>query len=218
MNLFPVIRGDRSEKFYDQLDKFITDVHNSVVSLSRSVESYLNGNEKLAYDFGKQVISLEESADARRRVMERELYSGVLIPFGREDKYELIETIDDIADKAEIIARLSKYEKPKIPQNIKKDLVKLLGLVVNTSYLLKESVKFLSTDLDKAIKTSSKVNIEREIVRELEFKILKKLLSTPKIDFKTILLKELISLIGQVADKAEEASDRVISMAVKYQG
>ena len=218
MNLFPVIRGDRSEKFYDQLDKFITDVYNSVVSLSRSVESYLNGNEKLAYDFGKQVISLEESADARRRVMERELYSGVLIPFGREDKYELIETIDDIADKAEIIARLSKYEKPKIPQNIKKDLVKLLGLVVNTSYLLKESVKFLSTDLDKAIKTSSKVNIEREIVRELEFKILKKLLSTPKIDFKTILLKELISLIGQVADKAEEASDRVISMAVKYQG
>jgi len=216
-SLFPVLKKDGPIELQNAFNDHTDKTHECVVNLRKALHHYCEGDMESAKVFSKQVVSLEAKADEVRRLAEKKLYTGVLIPFGREDKYALMEAIDDIADKAEIIVRLAEIEKPEIPAPLKADIKILSNQVELSSQVLKEAVEYLNTDINKAIKTASKVELVREKVRNLEFEILKKLLASKKKNLDILLLKELISLTGQVADKAEEAADRVISLAVKYQ-
>jgi len=136
---------------------------------------------------------------------------------GTEDKYALLESIDDIADKAEILVRIADISKLEIPKIIVKDLKEMANKIEIAATLLGESVSDLKKDIEQAIRKASKLEIIREQVRESEFAMLKKLFAGSHTT-KTILLKEIIALAGQVADKAEEAADRVITLGLKYQG
>lgn len=216
MKLFPSLRNDQAKKFYEDLDEFIKKIHNSVENLSETIVSYIEENQEKAEKAGREVLKIEREADVIRRMMEKELYEGALIPFGKDSKYELIEALDDIADKAEIIVRLAKYEKPQISKNLNRDIKSLSKKIVQTSEKLVEAVNSLNVDLEKAIKSAQEVHSYREGAREIEFKIMKKLFEEKRIDINTLLLKELVTLVTQVADKAETAADRVVTLAIKY--
>ena len=216
-NIFPFLKSDGPAELQAAFNDHTEKTHECVINLRKTLHHYCDGDVESAKVFAKQVISLEAKADETRRLAEKKLYAGVLIPFGRGDKYALMEAIDDIADKAEIIVRLAAIELPKIPAFLKHDMKTLANQVELSMKVLKEAVEFLDMNINKAIKIASKVELVREKVRNLEFEILKKLFSGGSKDIHTILLKELITLTGQVADKAEEAADRVITLAVKYQ-
>lgn len=213
---FPILKKDSSEEFYKFLDEFINAVHDSVSALKDTMHHYCNGSLKKVRESADKVIELEKKADAIRRRMEKDLYKGVLLPFGREDKYALVEELDDIADKAEIIVRLADIERPKIPNHLKDNIKGLANLVEGTSDKLKRSVLSLNIDIKSAIDSANTVELHREKVRALEFKILEKVLVKKNVN--SLILKELVTLVSQVADKTEEAADRVITLAVKYQG
>lgn len=216
--MFPIFKKGRTEEFYKELNEFMEEVHSSVISLSKTIEKYADGDKEGAEKLGEEVFKSEEIADRKRRLMENTLYSGAIIPFGRDSKYELVEAIDDVADKAEIIARLLKYEKLKIPEDLEEALKELARKTVETDEKLMAAVKALEVDLQAATSAAYDVNTLREEARRTEFKAMEKLFSNKKKSINLILLKELISLIGQVSDKAEEAADRVITLAVKYKG
>ena len=101
---------------------------------------------------------------------------------------------------------------------LNKNFDELSGLVLDSVANLKNAVLALDSDINKAVSLAIKVENLREEARKHEFKLLEKLFSGKEKDMNVILLKELVTLIGAVADKAEESADRVISLAVKYQG
>ncbi|HIJ98885.1 TPA: DUF47 family protein [archaeon] len=218
MEILPVLRADKGKEFYKTLETFITEVHSSVKYLNDTVRNYCDGKSREARKFANFVIDFETKADSSRRSLEKMLYTGVVLPFGRGAKYELLESVDDVADKAELVARLILIERLKVRQNLRKDLKELSGTVLEVVNNLKEAVLQLDINLDKAVAHATSVELMREKARQIEFKLIEKLFSKMRADINIILLKELISLIAAVADKAEEAADRVVSLAVKYQG
>ena len=218
MEILPVLRADKSKEFYGTLEIFITDVHSSVSHLNDTIRNYSDGKLKAARKSANFVIDYETKADNSRRKLEKMLYTGVILPFGRGAKYELLESVDDVADKAELVARLLLIEHLKIPQSLDKYFKELMGTVLEVANHLKDAVLQLDLNLDNAIAHATKVELLREKARQIEFKLIEKLFSRKANVLELILLKELISLIGAVADKSEEAADRVISLAVKYQG
>lgn len=218
MKMFPVLTGEKSKDFYNAFDVYVQDVHKCVTRLREAIHLYCDGDAKAAEIAGKKVVNLEKKADFLRRDLEKNLYEGVLIPFGKEDKYNLIEAIDDIADKAEIAVRLAKIVMPNIPKKLAPDLRLLADQVESTVARLGSAVMLLNKDIDKAIKKAKEVELEREKVREIEFRIFENLFSKKKVtDVNSLLLKEMISLVALVADKTEEAADRVVVLAVKYE-
>ena len=215
MRIFPAVSRGKSKEFYNAFDMYAQDVYRCVKTLRETIYLYADGKHEEAKIAAKKVANLERKADLLRREIEKTLYSGVLIPFGREDKYNLIEAIDDIADKAEIIVKLAGIQKPKIPKNLVDDLKLLTDRVEETTKKLLDAVVLLNTDIQKSIETAKEVELLREDVRTQEFQLLGKLVSR-KATFSAISLKELITLTAQVADKAEEAADRLVALAVKY--
>jgi uncharacterized protein Yka (UPF0111/DUF47 family) len=110
------------------------------------------------------------------------------------------------------MADVSKLEIPKI---ITKDLEEMANKIEISAKLLSDAVSGLQSDIETTIKKAKKIEIIREQVRESEFAVLKKLFANQQ-TVKAVILKDVITLTGGVADKVEEAGDRLISLALKY--
>ncbi len=217
MDFLPVMRMDKSSEFYESMQAFVSDVHSCVSALDAAVGFYCDGKTPECKKSANAVIDFETKADMSRRKLEKMLYTGVVLPFGRGAKYELLESVDDVADKAEIVARLLLIEKLSIPKTYRREFKELVSLVLESVEHLKNAILSLDSNLHKAVSFAQKVENTREEARKLEFRLIHHIFSK-KVGVEVILLKELITLIGNVADMAEESADRVISLAVKYQG
>ena len=89
-------------------------------------------------------------------------------------------------------------------------LLQKLDLTTDKLQQLTVQITKLNTRQEEYLRDSSNMNEE--------FKLLEILFSDKKnTKLQLMLIKELISLLGRVADRAEEAADRVTTLAVKYQ-
>jgi len=217
MNFFPVLKREKIEDFYVSLEHFMEYVYQSIVELRKLVNAYCDNDTVDMKKHGELIVNYEREADDKRRTIERSLYEGVIIPFGRQDKYELLEAIDDVVDKAEIFYRLAILSRPPILKILIKDIKGLALEVESTVQKLKNAVFSLNKDLKYAVQVAGTVKVDREKVRTLQLSVLEKLIKKRQGDpLDIIFLKDLLLILSKVADKAHTAADRVIALAVKY--
>ena len=128
----------------------------------------------------------------------------------REDLLRFTNLTSEIADFCEGIAfRLLEIMERgwKVPTDIKEDLVKLWDAVFETVSKLRETVMMLNYGTSKALEKAREVEVAERIVddlyRELEVKIINSNMDIPPM----LLLRDVVQLLEDAADKAEDASD-----------
>ena len=100
-----------------------------------------------------------------------------------------------------------------VPGDIKKELLKLSEAVLDTVNRLRETMMVLSYGSTKTMEKAKDVEVAERIVddiyRELEIKLLSSKLEFPAM----ILLRDVLQLLEDSADKAEDAADaaRILS-------
>jgi uncharacterized protein Yka (UPF0111/DUF47 family) len=94
-----------------------------------------------------------------------------------------------------------------VPMDIKKDLLKLSEATLETILKLRETMMVLNYGSTKAMEKAKDVEIAERVVdelyRELEIKLLSSKVDLPAL----ILLRDVLQLLEDSADKAEDASD-----------
>jgi len=159
-----------------------------------------------------EIRSGEDDVDKARRLVSQELAEIGAILFSREDFLRFTNLTSEIADFSEGIAfRLNEITNHnwKVPMDIKKELLTLSEAVMEAVVKLKETVMVLNYGPSKTMEKANDVEVaERkvdEIYRELEIRLL-----SSKIDFPAlILLRDVLQLLEDSADKAEDAADAV---------
>jgi len=154
----------------------------------------------------------EDEVDTARRLVSVELAEIGAILLSREDFLRFTNLTSEIADFSEGIAfRLVEILEHNwnVPNDIKKDLLKLSEAVFETVLKLRETVMVLNYGSAKTMERAKDVELaERNvdaIYRQLEIKLL-----SSKIDFPAlILLRDVLQLLEDSADKAEDAADAV---------
>ncbi len=200
------------------LDEFLDKVVFSVECLQRCLQSYIE-NEKTKFSGAvEQTSKAETDADELRRQIELNLFKYDILPYSRGDKVTLLETVDDIADKAEIVAKLLGIYKPKIPKQAAPLFLELAAKTHQTVLMLRDSILALEKNLESAKEKADQTEKLREEARAIEFTLLEKIFSSKEKDLTKITLRDLIALTASIADKAEEASDFVAMLSVKYRG
>ncbi|MDD5418059.1 MAG: DUF47 family protein [Candidatus Nanoarchaeia archaeon] len=164
----------------------------------------------------KNIISLERKDDEVVNEINYEIYKGRLLPYTSEDWFNLAQDIDDLTDFTELAARLINTSKLTIPNPMKQNLRGMSKEMLNTVKHLSDAVVFMKHDLTKARDMALKIDGHREKVREFEFILLTQLFKMKINAVEIMRLKDLITVIAKIADKAESISDRVAAMAVKY--
>jgi len=191
-----------------------------VLELTRKIpqvlEAFARGDKETARQLFSEIRNGEEEVIKARRMVSQELAEIGAILLSREDFLRFTNLTSEIADFSEGIAfRIVELMEHNwnVPAEIQKDLMKLSDAVLDTVLKLRETMLVLSYGSAKTHEKAKDVEIAERIVddlyRELEIKLLSSKLEIPAL----FLLKDVIQLLEDSADKAEDAADaaRVLS-------
>ncbi len=150
-------------------------------------------------------------------MVSQELAEIGAILLSREDFLRFTNLSSEIADFCEGIAfRLLEIMEHdwNVPMDIKEDLLKLSEAVLDTVVKLREAMMMLNYGSANVMEKAKDVEVAERTVDEFYREVEIKLIST-KLEFPAlILLRDIIQLLEDSADKAEDAADaaRILSL------
>jgi len=191
-----------------------------VVDVSRKipqlVEHFASGDKENARRLFSEIRTGEEEVVNSRRMVSQELSEIGAILIAREDFLRFTNLSSEIADFSEGIAyylvEIMEHNW-NISSDVKKDLLKLSLAVLDSVLKLRETMMVLNYGSEKILEKAKDVEIAERTVddqyRALTIKVLNGKLDVPVL----LLLREILQLLENSADKAEDAADaaRMIS-------
>jgi predicted phosphate transport protein (TIGR00153 family) len=184
--------------------------------IPQMVEHFSKGDKESARQLFSEIRKGEEEVIKARRMVSQELAEIGAILISREDYLRFTNLSSEIADFSEGIAyylvEIIEYNW-KVPDDIKKDLLKLSEAVFDAVLRLRETMMVLSYGSTKTLEKAKDVEIAERTVddlyRALSIKVLSSKLDLPVL----LLLRDVLQLLENSADKAEDAADtaRILS-------
>jgi predicted phosphate transport protein (TIGR00153 family) len=176
------------------------------------IDCFIKNDRETAKKLFNEVRAGEDEVDKARRLVSQELAEIGAILISREDFLRFANLTSEIADFSEGIAfRLVELmdHNWNVPGDIRKELLKLSEAVLDTVIRLRETMMVLSygsaKTMEKAKDVETAERVVDDIYRELEIELL-----SSKLDFPAmILLRDVLQLLEDSADKAEDAADAV---------
>jgi uncharacterized protein len=196
----------------DNLRK-VVDVTRKIPQL---IEQFSTGDKDQARQLFMEIRQGEEEVLKARRMVSQELAEIGAILISREDFLRFTNLSSEIADFSEGIAyyliEIIEHNW-KVPDDIRKELLTLSEAVFDAVLKLRETMMVLSYGSAKTLEKAKDVEIAERTVDDLYRALSIKVLSS-KIDLPVLLLlRDILQLLENSADKAEDAADavRVIS-------
>ncbi|KAF6248376.1 MAG: DUF47 family protein [Nitrosopumilus sp. YT1] len=164
----------------------------------------------------EQILSIEDEVENLRRKITRDVADVGGLILNRDNILNTAYTMDEISGYITGISfKLSNIKISTLKtSNLDTDLSELIELVVDEIYKLNEIVRSLNVDSSKSIELAQETQkIERDIdskYRIMEIKALNEISDTKEL----LLMKDVIELIEEMADKCQEVSDSFILLAL----
>jgi uncharacterized protein Yka (UPF0111/DUF47 family) len=174
------------------------------------VEFFACGDKDGVRKLFTEIKAGEEEVVKARRMVSQELAEIGAILYAREDFLRFTNLSSEIADFSEGIAyylvEIMEHNWTISPE-IKKDLIKLSSAVLDSVLKLRETMMVLNYGSQKTLERAKDVEIAERVVddqyRALTIKVLSSKLDTPVL----LLLRDVLQLLENSADKAEDAAD-----------
>ena len=166
MNLFGIFSTKKSYRFIESVDKLLNTVDTALIIFKDGVRYYLYNDAEGFSENLSTMASLEAEAGALRREIENSLYSrGSLIRY-RGDIMRLLERFDHIFNILSNDLIQFEIEAPKVPQELKKEFMKLAELATMAVETSIPGTKSYFTEPDKVSETTHRVYFyEKEAVK-----------------------------------------------------
>jgi len=178
--------------------------------IPQMVEHFSKNDKESARQLFSEIRKGEEEVINARRMVSQELAEIGAILISREDYLRFTNLSSEIADFSEGIAHYLveiMEHNWNVPSDIKKDLLKLSEAVLDAVLKLRETMMVLNYGSSKTLEKAKDVEIAERIVddlyRALSIKVLSSKLDLPVL----LLLKDVLQLLENSADKAEDAAD-----------
>ena len=184
--------------------------------IPQMVEYFSKGDKESARQLFSEVRKGEEEVIKARRMVSQELAEIGAILLSREDFLRFTNLSSEIADFSEGISyyliEIIEHNW-NVPNDIKKDLLTLSEAVFETVLKLRETMMVLSYGSTKTLEKAKDVEIAERTVDDLYRALSIKVLSS-KLDLPVLLIMQnILQLLEDSADKAEDAADtaRILS-------
>lgn len=173
-------------------------------------EHFAKGDKQAARELFSQIKKSEEEVIKARQMVSQELAEIGAILMSREDFLRFTNLTSEIADFCEGIAfylvEIMEHNWA-VPADVRIDLQKLADAVLDTVLKLRETMMVLSYGSNQTLEKAKDVEIAERIVddhyRMLAIKILSSKLDLPAL----FIMRDVLQLLENAADKAEDAAD-----------
>jgi len=178
--------------------------------IPQMVEHFSKGDKESARQLFSEIRKGEEEVIMARRMVSQELAEIGAILISREDYLRFTNLSSEIADFSEGLAyyliEIMEHNW-NVPSDIKKDLLKLSEAVFDAVLKLRETMMVLNYGSAKTLEKAKDVEIAERTVDDLYRALAIKVLSS-KLDLPVLLLlRDILQLLENSADKAEDAAD-----------
>jgi predicted phosphate transport protein (TIGR00153 family) len=208
--------GKKEEKVKDLVFKHLDKIQEGLDVFQEILELYLNDQYDEMREKVQKVSLFENQADILRRKTISVMYEGAFLPNLRGELLALIESVDKVMNKVQSVAESLDFQRPKIPEEFKEEILKQNQYVKETYKYLRSSIESLFLNIEKTNEDILKVEESEHKEDILEKDMIKKLFSMDNLDLAQKLeLRDLFSQIGDIADRAEDASDKVAIIVLK---
>jgi len=164
----------------------------------------------------EQIDAIEAEVENLRRKITRDVADVGGLILNRDNLLNTAYTMDEIGGYITGISfKLANIKVSTIKtSHLDKDLTELIELVVDQIYKLNEIIRSLNVDSGKSIEIAQETQkIERDIdtkYRIMTITVLNEITDTKEL----LLMKDVIELIEEMADKCQEVSDSFILLAL----
>jgi uncharacterized protein Yka (UPF0111/DUF47 family) len=182
-------------------------------------DSFARGDKISARQLFSEIKKGEEEVIKARQLVSQELAEIGAILISREDFLRFTNLTSEIADFSEGIAfylvEIMEHNWT-VPADVRKDLQKLADAVFDTVLKLRETMMVLSYGSSKTLEKAKDVEIAERVVdehyRTLAIKVLSSKLDLPAL----FIMRDVLQLLEDSADKAEDAADaaRLLSFVI----
>jgi len=199
----------------DHLRK-VMDVYRKATQLIDAFAEEDRGSLETLY---KEVQELSDEVDDSKRIVAQELVEIGAILLNREDFLRFTDVTSEIADFCKGLAfRISQLMERgwNVPLNLKKETSNLASAVFEAFAKLRDTFLMLNYGSPKVLEKAKDVEIaERNVdnmYRQLEMGILSSRMDVPTL----LLMRDIIQLLEDAADKIEDATDatRILAFAI----
>ncbi|TFG23737.1 MAG: DUF47 family protein [Promethearchaeota archaeon] len=142
------------------------------------------------------------------------------LPFLIEDRYKIITSLDNIMDMSEVIARYIQIlpDDFEIYEDIRDEMNQLNKLYLETVNQLLNCTLLMETSFSGAYEITFEVEKWKRQAFDLKFKILDMVFQKKKEPLKVNLTWKIVALVFDVISWAEEISDFLRGLIIKYPG
>ena len=207
----------RKSKLLELAYRQITLALDTVTALEKAMEAASKGRNKKAEESIKRLFTTEEEIDNLRRAVFEEATKGSLPSKDREDLLHLVKRLDVIADHVKDSARnIMILLDADVPNELWIKSVEITKNLVNCSLVLRRAIEQLGVNPQKARELAEEIDqIEGRVDKQyLEAKRLLLQYGRELDAATTIVLKDLLDLLEQVADTCDDTADYVRVLTV----
>lgn len=170
--------------------------------------------ERLRELYGR-VHHAESNADDIRRSTETQMYTEALFPESRGDILGLLESVDRVPNHAESSVRMVLLQHIQIPKQLHENVLALVDVVARCIEAMVEGVNLLFKNFLNATVSVGQIDELESQADRLESALVDQIFSSDLEALTKILMRDLVTRIGGVADRCESAGDRIRIIVAK---
>lgn len=207
----------RAKELVDEIDSFWDAIGKASLVFRAGGEEYFNNRLDRLQDRLVEIDKLENHADELRRSIKHKLYSRMLLPDARGDVLGLLETSDNVIDRAKKILNSLDIERPVIPPALVDDFKELANAsagamdeMVLASRAFFADIKIINDFINKVYFYEHEADKLEDIIKRKAFKMAEIETLSHRVQ-----LRYFAERIAMLSDDAEAVCDRLSIYSIK---
>lgn len=210
INLF-----SKTRELEAQTEEFCDKVADAMLAFKLGIDRYLDGNFEAFEEKKQQVHDLETRCDELRRQVQRRLYVETLIPESRADVLELLEYTDEIINSCESAMWQFAIERPVIAAEYAEDFNNVVEAVAESVQALVIVLRAFFHGREAISDQMHKVAFFEAEADDISHRLMAAMFGSDMDLSHKNQMRHFILHIDNIADVAEDVSDRLAIFALK---
>jgi predicted phosphate transport protein (TIGR00153 family) len=208
----------KEKEVINLIEEHANQVETCLTLAREALNTYISGDIERAKKLARKTDRAESQADLIRHKVRDKLYYGAYMPLLREDIYKLVESMDVVANAAEKCCDIFLNQRPAIPENLSADFLGVIELALGLGEPLKHSVLcYLKgiCPIEVSRQHARDIGLVESKVDSLEWDLTKKIFSSDLAYSHKLHLRDCLTALVQVSDRAEDSADQMELVTLK---
>jgi predicted phosphate transport protein (TIGR00153 family) len=205
----------RTKEIEDQLNEFLDQISQAGLVFEMGVAAHLNGSHEGCEEKLGQISALEHRGDELRRTIETALYTELLIPDFRGDVLSLLEDLDELLDMLKSTLCSITIERHEMPDGCCGDLKDLVSVSIKSIECTVLASRAFFIDFTNVRDHIHKIGFYEREADKIAIRMKKNIFGSQIPLERKMHLRDLVEVIEQLADEAENVGDRLSIYTIK---